>query len=122
MDLLLYLSPLWIVFEAWQLVVAERYLGIKQIEQGVDPRSRGPGEPVAFFWSTGIFLYWAWMILMLIPTSGRIQIVCMLGVSLLGYSLRRNSPLKWILVILTLEGAIRIGMIISIIGDAWRKL
>ncbi len=122
MELLLYLSPLWMVFEAWQLVVAERYLGIKQIEQGVDPRSRGPGEPVSFFWSTGIFLYWAWMILMLIPTSGRIQIVCMLGVSLLGYSLRRNSPLKWILVILTLEGALRIGMIISLLGDAWRKL
>lgn len=122
MDLLLYLSPLWIVFEAWQLVISERYLGIKQIEQGVDPRSRGPREPVAFFWSTGIFLYWGWMILMLIPSSGRIQIACMLFVSLIGYSLRRNSGLKWILVILTLEGAIRIGMIISILGDAWRKL
>jgi len=122
MELLLYLSPLWIVFEAWQLVVAERYLGIKQIEQGVDPRSRGPSEPVSFLWSTGIFLYWAWMILMLIPVAGRIQIVCMLGISLLGYSLRRNSPLKWILVILTLEGALRIGMMISILSDAWRKL
>jgi len=122
MDLLLYLSPLWIVFESWQLVVAERYLGIKQIEQGTDPRTRGPSEPVAFFWSTGIFLYWTWMILMLIPTADRIQIACMLGVSLLGYSLRRNSPLKWILVILTLEGAIRIGMIVSSLGDAWRKL
>lgn len=122
MDLLLYLSPLWIVFEAWQLFVAERYLGIKQIEQGVDPRSRGPREPVAFTWSAGIFLYWSWMILMLIPESARIQIVCMLGVSLLGYSLRRNSPLKWILVILTLEGAVRIGMIVSILGEAWSKL
>ena len=122
MDLLLYLSPLWIVFEAWQLVIAERYLGIKQIEQGVDPRSRGPRESVSFIWSTGIFLYWAWMILMLIPSTGRIQIACMLVVSLLGYSLRRNSGLKWILVILTLEGAIRIGMIVSILGDAWRKL
>lgn len=122
MDLLLYLSPLWMVFEAWQLFVAERYLGIKQIEQGVDPRSRGPCESVAFTWSAGIFLYWAWMILMLIPESARIQIVCMLGVSLLGYSLRRNSPLKWILVVLTLEGAIRIGMIISILGEVWRNL
>ena len=122
MDLLLYLSPLWVIFEAWQLVISERYLGIKQIEQGVDPRTRGPRESVAFFWSTGIFLYWGWMILMLIPSSGRIQIACMLFVSLIGYSLRRNSGLKWILVILTLEGAIRIGMIISILGDAWRKL
>ena len=40
MDLLLYLAPLWIVFEAWQLVISERYLGIKQIEKGADPRSQ----------------------------------------------------------------------------------
>lgn len=122
MDLLLYLAPLWIVFEAWQLVISERYLGIKQIEKGADPRSRGPSEPTAFLWSTGILLYWGWMILMLIPQDGRIQIACMLGVSLMGYSLRRNSSLKWILVILTLEGAIRIGMILSLLGAAWKKL
>ncbi len=122
MDFLLYLSPLCLVFEAWQLFVAERYLGIKHIEKGIDPRRLGPGEPIAFAWSTAIFAYWLWMILMLIPASGRIQIICMLGVSLLGYSLRRNAGLRWILVILTLEGAIRIGMIISLLGDFWRKL
>ncbi|HTJ80007.1 MAG TPA: hypothetical protein VL357_13520 [Rariglobus sp.] len=122
MDILLYFSPLWIVFEAWQLFIAERHLGIKQIEKGVDPRSKGPREAIAFTWSTGIFAYWIWMVLMLIPESGRIQVICMLGVSLLGYSLRRNSTLKWILVILTLEGAIRIGMIISLIEGAWQKL
>ena len=120
--ILLFLAPLCMLFEAWQLVIAERYLGIKQIENGVDPRTRGPSEPVAFAWSAGILLYWVWMILMLIPESGRIQIVCMLAVSLFSYSLRRNAPLKWILVILTLEGAIRIGMIISLITDAWRRL
>ena len=122
MDILLYLAPLWIVFEAWQLFIAERYLGIKQIEKGVDPRSRGPGETTAFAWSSGIAAYWIWMVLVLIPESGRIQVLCMLGVSLLGYSLRRNSTLKWILVILTLEGAIRIGMIISLMEGLWQKL
>jgi len=122
MELLLYLSPLWIVFEAWQLFIAERYLGMKQIEKGVDPRIRGPAESTAFAWSAGIAAYWIWMVLMLIPESGRIQIACMLLVSLFGYSLRRNSSLKWILVILTLEGAIRIGMIISLLQGAWQKL
>jgi hypothetical protein len=122
MDLLLYLSPLFLLFEAWQLVIAERYLGIKQIEQGIDPRTRGPSEPTAFIWSMGILLYWVWMILLLIPESGRAQTVCMLAVSLLGYSLRRNASLKWILVILTVEGAIRIGMIISLLDGAWKKL
>jgi len=120
--ILLYLSPLFLVFEAWQLVIAERHLGIKQIERGVDPRDRGPGELLSFVWGAGIVLYWIWMILMLLPKDGRIQVACMLIVSLGGYSLRRNSSLKWILVILTVEGAIRIGMIISLIGAAWRAL
>ncbi len=120
--LLLYLAPLFLLFEVWQLVIAERHLGIKQIEHGVDPRDRGPGELISFIWGAGIVVYWIWMILMLIPENGRIQVACMLIVSLAGYSLRRNSSLKWILVILTIEGAIRIGMIISLIGAAWRAL
>lgn len=120
--LLLYLAPLCLVFEVWQLVVAERHLGIRQIERGVDPRDGGPGEFLSFLWGGGIVLYWVWMILMLIPKDGRPQVVCMLIISLLGYSLRRNSALKWILVILTLEGAVRIGMIISLIGGVWRAL
>ena len=120
--ILLYLAPLCLVFEAWQLVIAERHLGIKQIEQGCDPRDRGPSEWVSFMWGGSIVLYWIWMILMLIPEEGRTQVVCMLIVSLAGYSLRRNSSLKWILVILTVEGAIRIGMTISLIGAAWRSL
>lgn len=119
---LLYLAPLGLLFEVWQLVVAERHLGIKQIESGVDPRERGPGELLSFLWGAGIVLYWVWMILMLIPKEGRIQVVCMLIVSLSGYSLRRNCGLKWILVILTVEGAVRIGMIISLIAAAWRAL
>lgn len=120
--LLLYLAPLCLAFEAWQLVIAERHLGIKQIERGVDPRDRGPGELLSFVWGSGIVLYWVWMILMLIPKVGRVQVVCMLVVSLAGYSLRRNSGIKWILVILTIEGAVRIGMTISLIGAAWRSL
>jgi hypothetical protein len=120
--LLLYLAPLCLLFEVWQLVIAERHLGIKQIERGVDPRDHGPGELLSFIWGTGIVTYWIWMILMLIPKDGRIQVVSMLIVSLVGYSLRRNSGLKWILVVLTIEGAVRIGMIISLVGAAWRSL
>jgi hypothetical protein len=120
--ILLYLAPLCLMFEAWQLMIAERHLGIKQIEQGVDPRDRGPGEFLSFCWGSAIVSYWVWMIVMLIPGFGRAQVICMLVVSLAGYSLRRNSSLKWILVILTLEGAIRIGMIVSMFGTAWRAL
>lgn len=120
--LLLYLAPFCLCFEVWQLVIAERHLGIKQIESGIDPRDKGPGEFLSFVWGGGIVLYWVWMILMLIPKTGRTQIVCMLVISLAGYSLRRNSGLKWILVILTVEGAVRIGMIISLVAGVWRSL
>ncbi|MFA6959263.1 MAG: hypothetical protein WC205_00765 [Opitutaceae bacterium] len=120
--ILLYLAPLFLLFEGWQLVIAERHLGIKHIESGIDPRDHSPGEKLSFVWGTGIVIYWIWMILMLIPKEGRTQVVCMLVTSLAGYSLRRNSGLKWILVILTIEGAVRIGMIISLIGSAWRSL
>ena len=122
MTTLIYFAPLFFIFEGWQLVIAERHLGIKHIESGVDPREGGPGERLAFVWSAGIVAYWIWMLLMLVPREGRAQIGCMLIVSLLGYALRRNSPLKWILVILTLEGAIRIGMLISLLGAAWQAL
>jgi len=119
---LLFLAPLCLLFEMGQLVIAERHIGLKQIERGVDPRDKGPGELTSFIWGVSIVLYWIWMILMLIPKDGRAQVVCMLVVTLGGYSLRRNSTLKWILVILTIEGAIRIGMIVSLIASAWRSL
>ncbi len=119
---LIILAPLFLVFEVWQLVISERYLGVKRIAAGTDPRDSGPSEPIAALWSGLIFLYGVWMLMMLMPRLGRAQAVCMLVVSLLGYALRRNSSLKYVLVILTLEGAIRIGMIVSLLGMAWRRL
>lgn len=120
--LLLFLAPLFIAFEAVQLVLSERLLGVKQIERGGDPRENGPGKRVAAFWTIALVFYWAWMGAMLVPGFGRAQIVCLLAVSFLGYALRRNCALKWVLVILTLEGAVRIGMLVSLLGSAARKL
>jgi hypothetical protein len=51
---LILLAPLFLVFEVVQLVLSERYLGIKQIARNADPRSLGLGELTAFFWSTAI--------------------------------------------------------------------
>lgn len=119
---LLHLAPIFLAFEVWQLVVAERYLGIRQMEQGIDPREQGPGEVTAFFWTVMIFVYWLWMGLLLAGDQARMQAVFLVLVSLIGFSLRRNCPLKWILVILTFEGAIRIGMLVSIVAGVWRRL
>lgn len=122
MSPLLFLAPLFLAFEMWQLVISERYLGLKRIEQGADPRELGLGEGTAFCWSAGIFAYWAWMLLLLFQPVGRAQVLCLLVVSALGLSLRRNCGLRWVLVILTLEGAIRIGMLFSLAAVAWRGL
>jgi hypothetical protein len=116
------LAPAWLLFEIWQLVISERYLGVKVIQQNTDPRQTGPREVVAFFWSTGLILYWLWMVMMLYQGIGRAQVVALLAVSLLGFSARRGCALKWVLVILTLEGAVRIGMLVSLSILAWRRL
>ena len=117
-----YAAPLFLVFEALQLVFAERYLGVKQIERGVDPRELGPGEAIAAAWTFLLLAYWAWMGAMLVPGFGRAQVLCLLAVSFIGYALRRNCALKWVLVIMTIEGAIRIGMLVSLMAMAWRRL
>lgn len=116
------LAPAWIVFEVLQLIVSERYLGVKQIHAGVDPRRSGPPEGVAFLWSVLLVAYWLWMGSMLYARMGTAQIVALIGVSLVGYSLRRVCALKWVLVILTFEGAIRIGMLVSLSALLFREL
>src|SRR5437764_251231 len=102
-----FLAPLWLLFEFGQLVIAERYLGIKYIVGGIDPRHTGPSERLSFSWTACIVLSWTWMTLMLYHEIGRLQIIAMLAVTAIGFTIRRNCGLKWILVVLTLEGAVR---------------
>lgn len=119
---LLALAPVFLVLEVWQLVLCERYLGVKQLAAGSDPRRLPMTEPLAFRWAALLFAYWIWMGLLLGGPFGRIQALCLFLVSLGGFVLRRNSPLKWVLVILTFEGAVRIGMLVSLGGVFLRNL
>ena len=120
MVLLLALAPLFFAFELWQLVIAERYVGLKQISRGIDPRELGLGERTAAGWSLTLLTYWAWMALMLFQPLGRFYFLVLVGVTGLGFTLRRGCGLKWVLVILTLEGSVRIGMLVSLCALAWR--
>lgn len=120
MPTLLLLAPLFLIFELWQLVISERYTGIKQIERNGDPRTLGLGEVTAFFWSGTLFAYWIWMLLLLGPPSSRVHGLCLLAVTAVGFGLRRSCGLKWLLVILTFEGSIRIGLLFSLCAYAWR--
>jgi hypothetical protein len=119
---LLILAPVFLIFEVWQLVICERYLGIKQIARGADPRALGLGEVTAFFWSSTILLYGLWMLALLATPFGRIHGLALLALTGIGYSLRRGAPFKWILVILTFEGALRVSVLISLSVVLWRRM
>ena len=116
----LYLSPLLLALELVQLIAAERLLGIKALQRGEDPRRATLPPGAAAGWSIGILLNAVWMLAMLASGFGTGRVACMIATSLLGYVLRRACPLHWTLVILTFEGAIRMGMQVSLLMLAWR--
>jgi len=115
-------APLFLIFEIWQLVLSERYLGIKQIARGTDPRNLGLSEITAGFWSVSLIAYWLWMVLLLFVPWGRAGGLGLLILTTIGFSMRRGAPLKWVLVILTFEGAIRIGLLLYLCALVWRQI
>lgn len=118
----IFFLPLFLVFEVGQLVLAERYLGVKQIARGADPRALGLGEAVAFGWSLLLLVYWLWMLVLLAVPVARFAGAGLLLVSMLGFSLRRGVRLKWVLVILTFEGALRVALLFTLGATVWREL
>ena len=122
MSPLVLLALPFLIFEFWQLVISERYLGIKQIARGADPRTLGLSEVIAFFWSAGLIFYWLWMLALLLLPLVRAYAAALVAITLIGFALRRNCSIKWVLVILTFEGAVRIGMLGSLCIIAWKKL
>ena len=116
------LAPLFLVFEIWQLVVSERYMGIKQIRVNADPRELPMADWVAATWAGGLLAYLIWMTTLLLHPVGRAQGIVLLIVTGLGYALRTTCGLQWVLVVLTFEGSIRVGMLISLLGMSWRAL
>ncbi len=121
MLLLLWLAPVFLVFEVVQLVASERYLGVKQIARNGDPRELAISEVASFAWIATLFAYWLWMIALAAAPFSRLHALTLLAVSLLGFLLRRNTTIKWTLVILTFEGAIRVGLLVSVIVILWRR-
>lgn len=118
--LLIYLSPIFILYEMFQLVVAERYIGIKQIRSGVHPMDSETSAPewLAAGWLIGMFSYWLYMFVLIFNPWGGMQGFVMLFISLLGIALRRTMGLKWALVIMTIEGAIRMGLLANLLISA----
>ena len=116
------LAPLFFAFELWQLFVGERYLGIRRIRDNADPRELPMSDRMAAFWAGGLVAYFAWMASLLLHPVGRAQGAVLLATTAIGYALRSATSLKWTLVILTFEGSIRIGMLLSLAVMTWRAL
>jgi len=116
------LTPLFFAFELWQLFMGERYLGIKQIRANADPRELPMPNWIAAPWAGGLIIYGLWMFALLLHSTTQPQGAVLLAITFFGYLLRSAASLKWTLVILTFEGAIRIGMLLSLLGLAWRQL
>lgn len=116
------LAPLFLVFELWQLYVGERYLGIKQIKVNADPRELPMQNWMAATWASTLIVYGLWMCTLLLHRDGRAQGVVLMLATVVGYTLRSTASLKWTLVILTFEGSIRVGMLISLCALVWRRL
>ena len=117
-----FLAPVFLVFEGLQLVAAEKLLGIKQIESGLVERDKVPGDNVAAWWSLGIISEAAWCLWLLCNDVTRVHAGCILLISLFGFSTRNSCKLKWVLVVMTIEGACRMGFMVSMLGSAWRNL
>ena len=113
------LAPLFLAFEIGQLVMCERYVGIKQIARGADPRQMGPGELVAFLWIACIVLYGIWMAALLAAPGARVFALALIAISAGGYAVRRNCGLNWILVVLTIEGCMRVAALAPLSELAW---
>jgi hypothetical protein len=116
------LAPLFLAFELGQLFVGERYLGIRRIRANADPRELPMRNALAATWAVGLLMYFAWMATLLLHPVGRAQGLVLLAVTWIGYGLRAATSLKWTLVILTFEGSIRIGMLLSLSVAVWRQL
>ena len=116
------LAPAFLAFELWQLYVSERYMGIRQIRVNADPRELPMKDWMAATWAGGLVAYYAWMFTLLLHPVGRAQGFVLIVMTGTGYLLRTTCGLKWVLVVLTFEGSIRIGMLISLIGQSWRRL
>ncbi len=111
---------MWLAFVVVPLVLCERMLGIKQIQSGQDPRHERPHSLLAAIWCVTILVYGLWMVSLLFLPAARPQALGLLAITAIGYALRSNTTLKWILVILTFEGSLRVGMLVSLSAIVWR--
>ncbi|MEO0794200.1 MAG: hypothetical protein AAFX93_03505 [Verrucomicrobiota bacterium] len=114
---LIFIAPIIMLFDITQLLVTERYIGVKQIRKGLHPldQDRKPANSLIFIWLMSLTVIWFYMIAMAFDPRGGLQGGIMLLVSIAGFGFRRISGIKWALVIMTIETAIRLGLLANLL-------
>ena len=115
METLALLAFLFLAFELTQVVVLERYIGIRTLRQDLDPRDLPVPSWAALTWIVLTKLYLIWMVLLAFEPSLLLPALVMIGVTLAGLIARRSYGLRGALVILTFETALRVGMLLVIL-------
>lgn len=110
-----------VALEIWQLVQAERLLG-RRPTPAAAATSPAPDETKARRWSLALLAYWLGMVGLLFLPVARLHALGLLLVTMIGFSLRRGAERLWTLRLLTFEGAIRVGLLLSLGALAWRRL
>ncbi len=107
--------------EVAQLVLAERRIGVRQLRAGVDPREAPPPPArIGWAWLALAALCHLYPLVLLTEGETRFFGLLMLLLGVVGFDLRRRGGLRWALVVLTLEGALRIGVMIQMfVLNAW---
>lgn len=119
LSLLLAAAPVFIISEMVQLIAAERFIGVKMIRSNQHPTDM-PAPPAAatIFWIGTVGASVLYAALLLTHSTVAFHGACILGLSTVGFAARRTAGLKYGLVIMTLEGACRIGMLVNMMMAA----
>lgn len=105
-----------VAVEIANLVICERYIGVKVFRAGLDPRVQpGPSRLVAIVWFLCLTLIVVYPLYLLFVPQARVFAYAMILFTVAGYVLRKRTGLRGALVVLTLEGALRIAAIIHMI-------
>jgi len=108
-------APFFIVFEMAQLFVAHRYIGPDQIRARQHPLDLAKLPPwwLSVGWMVCLWLsYFYQFVLLFEPGLIRVAALLLIFVSVAGFMLRRVCGLKWGMVVMTIEGAIRVGFLV----------
>jgi hypothetical protein len=112
MELAAAFAFLFLLFEIAQVILLERYIGIRTLKADIDPRELPLPTWVAVLWILCAKFYVLWMILLLFERALALPASVMLAATLAGLVARRAYGLRGALVILTFEVAIRVGMLL----------